>query len=89
MFGNGFVSNPSDLNEILPQIAIVIPSKIFKGSRIARGARDHDSFIGIFRHMANNDVFTVSNDFPLSRTQDVLNEITDVFVTGNIWHITS
>lgn len=84
MLGNGFVSNPSDLDEILSQIAIVIPSKIFKSPWITRGARDHDRFIGILRYMANDDVFTVSNDFPLTRTKNVLNEIADVFVTGYV-----
>lgn len=86
MLGNGFVSNPSDLDEILSQIAIVIPSKIFKSPWITRGARDHDRFIGILRYMANDDVFTVSNDFPLTRTKNVLNEIADVFVAGYVGH---
>ena len=81
--------NPSHLNKILTYIAIVISSKIFKGSRVTRSARDHDSFIGIFRHMANNDVFTVSYDFPSTRTKNVLNEITDIFVTGYVWHAVS
>lgn len=84
MLGNRFISNPADLREILTQIAIVIPSKIFKGSRIARGARDHDSFIGVLRYMANDDMFTVSNDFPSTRTKNVLNEIADVFVAGYV-----
>lgn len=37
--------------------------------------------------MTNDDVFTVADDFPLARMDQVLNEIADVFIARNIRHV--
>ena len=86
MFGNGFVSNPSDLNEILPQIAKVVSPEVIKGSRIARRTGDHNSLVGPFCRVPDNDVLPMPSNLPLPRAEQVQDEITDFLIAGYVRH---
>lgn len=74
------------MDKILPHVAEIVSPKVVEGSRVAWCGGNNKAFFRPFCQMADDDMFPMPSNLPLTGTEHVQDEISDVLVARNVRH---